>query len=55
MADHSVVKPSGRLFLPHLGPSGPRGMRLYSGFVPLPLMLSSTTRGDLRFFGTKVV
>ena len=41
MADHSVAKLSGRLFLPHFTPSGPIGMRSYSGAVPLPLMLSS--------------
>ena len=55
MADHSVAKLSGRLFLSDFGPSGPIGMRSYSGVVPLPLMLSSTTRGGLHLFGTKVV
>ena len=55
MADHSVVKLSGRLFLPHFSPSGPIGMRSYSGVVPLPLMLSSTMRGGMRLFGTEVV
>ena len=55
VAELSVVKLSGRLFLPHFGPFGPIGMRSYSGVVPLPLMLSSTTRGGLRLFGTEVV
>ena len=55
MVDHSVVKLSGILFLPHFGPSGPIGMRSYLGVVSLPLMLSSTTRGGLRLFGTEVV
>ena len=49
--DHSVVKLSGRLFLPHYVPSRPIGMRSSSGVVPLPLMLFSTTRGGLRRFG----
>ena len=55
MAELYVEKLSGCLFLPHFGPFGPIGMRSYSGAVPLPLMLSSTTRGGLRLFGTKVV
>ena len=55
MAELSVEKLSGCLFLPHFGPFGPIGMRLYSGVVPLPLMLSSTMGGGLRLFGTEVV
>ena len=51
--DHSVAKLSGRLFLTYYGPSGPIGTRSYSGVVPLPLMLFSTTRGGLRRFGTE--
>ena len=54
-AEHSVVKLSGILFLSHFGPFGPIGMRSYSRVVPLPLMLSSTTRRGLRLFGTEVV
>ena len=51
--DHSVAKLSGRLFLPHYAPSRPIGTRSYSGVVPLPSMLFSTTRGGLRRFGTE--
>ena len=55
VAVHSVAKLSGRLSLPHFGPSGPIWMRSYSGVVPLPLMPSSTTRGGLRLLRTEVV
>ena len=49
--DHSVAKLSGRLFLPHYGPSGPIRTRSSSGVVPLPSMPFSTMRGGLRRFG----
>ena len=51
--DHSVTKLSGRLFLPHYGPSEHIGTRSYSGVVPLPSKLFSTTRGGLHRFGTE--
>ena len=54
-AKHSDTELSGRLFLPHFGPSGLIGTRSSSGVVPLPLMLFSTTRWVLRLFGTEVV
>ena len=55
MADHSVAKLSGRLFLPHFGPPGPIGMRSYSGVIPPLLMSSSTMRGGLHLFDSEVV
>ena len=52
---HSVAKLSGRLFLLYFGPSRPIGTRSSSRVVSLPLMLSSTTQGGLRLFGTEVI
>ena len=51
--EHSVAKLSGRLFLPHYGPSGPKGTRSSSGVIPHPSMLFNMTRGGLRRFGTE--
>ena len=53
--EHSVAKSSGILFLPHSGPSGSIGTRLYLGVSPHPLMLFCTARGGLHLVGNEVI